>query len=783
MPLTLLRYGIHFLFVTALTIGAVAAWATLDALDGKTDELVRHARVDAWTTQQTEVRSYQFLLAVSEYVAGNEAISLDDLHKYLRELKGTAAFLNLEELSPDVQAMPGKQDLRAEFSNALKEIEILLIGGAKRRGDIDFLLNIEAILSPWLTDLQRLMLNLTHIRLELQKRDLANAARLISVNRYLLIAIVGLGAVFLTIVSIEARAARRAEATARLDRGRFQDFAETASDWLWETDPDLIVTFVSDQIEGFSGKPAPHYIGLSLHQFVTELNGEQEAPSIETMISGYQGFRNCLLGSVDGQRFMRISGNAVHDDASKFLGFRGSCSDISSEVRREERIRFLAEHDHLTGLANRSFLQKQLRLMLEGMQAGRDGRGKLLVLDLDGFKDINDTFGHDVGDNLLIGIAERLSNELRSTDVVARLGGDEFAIIQVYANEIKKIDPTLADRLLAVIKQPLKVAGFEFTVGTSIGMASFPKDGTSVETLMKAADLALYKAKAAKGDCAVAYHQDMSLRLKRRRRLEQDLGVALEHGDLQLNMQPQVDFTSQSMIGGEVLLRWQHPEFGNISPDVFVPIAEETGLILPLGRWVLEHACRAAQQYGTGLGNCLVAVNISPAQFIHQDLVKEITDVLDRTGLPPGNLELEITEGLLMRDQPLAVDTLNQLNDIAIKLAIDDFGTGYSSLSYLKRFRVHKVKIDKAFVHDLEHDQGDHTIVRAVVMMSQAFGFQTIAEGVETEAQRDRLIALGCDQAQGYLYGKPQPIDQFFQNYVNARAWTATANRPAITAI
>ena len=254
----------------------------------------------------------------------------------------------------------------------------------------------------------------------------------------------------------------------------------------------------------------------------------------------------------------------------------------------------------------------------------------------------------------------------------------------------------------------------------------------------------------------------MSQKLKRKRRLEQDLKQALEHGGLDLHVQPQVCLSDGRLIGGEALLRWRHPELGPIGPDVFIAIAEETGLILPLGRWVLEQACAAAKRWSENLPGCVIAVNVSPAQFTHQNLVQEVSNVLDMTGLDPQSLELEITESLLMRDQELAVGTLAQLDAMGIRLAIDDFGTGYSSLSYLKRFRVHKVKIDRAFVQDLEHDQSDHSIVRAVVMMSQALGFKTIAEGVETEAQRQKLIDLGCDEAQGYLFGKPEPVERFF---------------------
>lgn len=764
-----IRQGIHALLAVALLITAAVAWETLDALDGKADDLVRHARVDAWTTQQAESQSYEFLLALSEYVAGNKSLSLVDIRQRLGDLKTAAALLNIEDRSPNVQAIPGKLDLRADFAEALGKVEALLEDNADASRDITLLIDVKSILGPWLTNLQRLTVNLTHIRLELQKRDLGNASRLIGLNRYILLAIIGVGAVFVTLISIEARAARRAEAVAHVDRSRFQDFAETASDWLWEADADLVLTFVSDQVEVFSGIPATNYLGLPVSSFISKLDEYESTIPLVQALDRRQPFRNLFLSFADEQQFLRVSGNPSFSETGRFLGFRGSCADVSKEVKREGHIRFLAEHDHLTGLSNRTFLQTKLKSILEeGL--GDSNQGALMILDLDGFKDINDTFGHDVGDTLIIAVGERLSDELDRSDVIARLGGDEFAIVSLDTNISDQDCAALADRLLQVVKRPFHVAGFEFVVGTSIGVARFPSDGTTVKDLMKAADLALYAAKAAEGNCAVPYHPKMSDRLKRRRQLEQDLKLALENRSLELYVQPQVDFASGHIIGGEALLRWQHPDLGPIGPDVFIPVAEETGLILPLGRWVLETACQSTVHWTSMLNDGQIAVNVSPAQFIHQNLVREVADILDRTGLPPRNLELEITEGLLMRDHQLAIATLGELDDMGVKLAIDDFGTGYSSLSYLKRFRVHKVKIDKAFVHNLQHDRGDHSIVQAVVMMSKAFGFQTIAEGVETVAQRDRLIALGCDQAQGYLYGKPLPINNFFQKYVSAEA-------------
>lgn len=769
MNLRFVRLGTYALLAIVLLVGCAAAWVTLNALAGKADDLVRHARVDAWTTQQTEHQAYRFLLSLSEHVAGNEAISLADVRDHLGHLKSAARFLNLHERSPEIQVIPGKEDLRSDFLDALALIETSLVERPDARGDLALLLEARSALSPWLSELQELLVNLTHVRIELQKRDLTNASTLIGFNRQLLLAIAIFGAIFLTLVSVEARDARRAEATARIERGRFQDFAETASDWLWETDANLRLTFVSDQIESFSGLLATSYHAKFASSFLKQLDAESDTTGLDDMLSRQAPFRNLLVGSEDQQRFLSISGNPTYDEKGVFVGFRGTCSDISDDVRREGRIRFLAEHDHLTGLANRAFLQKQLRIILEGERID-DRQGFLLMLDLDGFKDINDTFGHDVGDALIVALADRLQSELRRTDLIARLGGDEFAIVRS-GEELTEISgEMLSDRVLALVKQPFNVKGYEFVVGTSIGIARFPHDGTTVEALMKAGDLALYAAKAADGDRAITYHIGMSEHLERRRQLEHDLRLALETDALDLYVQPQFDFTRERFIGGEALLRWHHADLGPISPEVFIPIAEETGLILPLGRWVLETACGMAKRWSSTFDDGLIAVNISPAQFTHQDLVREVTDVLAKTGLPPQNLELEITEGLLMRDHQLAIDMLGRLDEMGVKLAIDDFGTGYSSLSYLKRFRVHKVKIDKAFVRDLEHDRGDHSIVQAVVMMSKAFGFQTIAEGVETPAQRNRLIALGCDQAQGYFYGKPQPIEDFFEAYAKMRA-------------
>ena len=759
-----LRYGSHGLLAIILVVGAAAAWQMLQALDSKTDMLSRHLRVDLWTTQEAEVEGYQLRHALSRHIAGDKEVTVGSIRGHLTKLRQVVALLAVENRVKDLDDVPGGDDLVAGFNQALDQLETFFVGRHDLNGDLALLRQTDAVLTPWLQQLRRLMSSLTHIRLELQDRDSAKIGQLIQLNRWLLLTVVGAAFLFIGLLATELRNARRAEAEARADRSRFQDFAEIASDWLFETDARLNFRFVSEQVEASTGLPATHFTGGPARCLFAE-SGDKGAPSpIMAAIEDRRVFRDVTMSLNNNQLFLRISGKPVLSEAGEFLGFRGIGTDISSEVKRKERIRFLAERDALTGLFNRSFFLDGLRVILDS--AGKDAtKVSILILDLDKFKDINDTFGHDVGDALIVLAAERLSGCLCSSDLLARLGGDEFAIVHRQTVADPETLDKLTDRLLCTINTPMQVEGFEFVIGTSIGVAHFPRDGASVEDLMKAADLALYGAKAEGRNRAMAYRQEMSEKLRRKRRLEADLRQALENDALQLHVQPQVNLHNECLTGGEALVRWHHPELGPIGPDVFIPIAEETGLILPLGRWVMETACREAKRSLDRFGDGIIAVNVSPAQFTHQDLVEEVAGVLDRTGLPADNLELEITEGLLMRDHHLAVQTLDRLHEMGVKLAIDDFGTGYSSLSYLKRFRVHKIKIDKAFVGDLDHDQDDSAIVHAVIMMSKALGFETLAEGVETAEQRRRLLKLGCDQAQGYYYGKPCPIGAFFQNY------------------
>ena len=446
-----------------------------------------------------------------------------------------------------------------------------------------------------------------------------------------------------------------------------------------------------------------------------------------------------------------------------FIGFllaemRAARRAEHSATESERRTRYIAEHDVLTDLPNRMLFGRRLQ---EAMARAQDQGCEvaLHVLDLDGFKDLNDTFGHDFGDQLLIAVAARLGEVLNPDDVLVRLGGDEFAVIQNSACASTAWEAA-AQNLLAAFEQPFVLYDRQIQLATSIGIARFPADGQTAEDLLKAADLALYTAKERRG-CVVAFHVDMLDQLQTRKQIEEALRRALVSDGLQLFYQPQVSLRDGRCTGAEALVRWEHEEFGWVSPATFIPIAEESGLILPLGRWVLETACRDALHWTGAAADAVVAVNVSPSQFTHDDIVEQVRSVLALTGLPPHRLELEITEGLLMRDEEAAIVTLDALHELGVKLAIDDFGTGYSSLSYLKRFNVHKLKIDRAFVRDIENDRDDQKIVRAIVELASGLGMETIAEGIETAEQLHVLSRLRCEEGQGYLFARPLPLADF----------------------
>ncbi len=423
--------------------------------------------------------------------------------------------------------------------------------------------------------------------------------------------------------------------------------------------------------------------------------------------------------------------------------------DITERKRSEARIIHMARHDALTGLPNRTLLHERIENALAA--AGQAERAAILYLDLDGFKLINDTFGHPVGDALLCRVADRLQGAVRRTDFVARLGGDEFAIVQAGRDQPTGADD-LAARIVEVLQAPFEIQGQGIAIGTSIGIALAEEPGVTSDTLLRRADVALYQAKAAGRGTWRVFAPAMDAQIQRRHRLAVDLRRALAEAQFELHYQPLMETRTQTLTGFEALMRWRHPQQGLISPAEFIPLAEETGLIGPMGAWALAKACTDAAGWPASIK---VAVNLSSVQFTRGDLVQDVAQALAESGLRPGRLELEITESVLLKDDEATFDILHRLRALGLRISMDDFGTGYSSLSYLRRFPFDKLKIDQCFVRNLAREDGSIAIVRAMVGLGKALDMDVLAEGVETAEQAAILEAEGCDELQGYLFSKP----------------------------
>src|SRR5450759_5376887 len=431
-------------------------------------------------------------------------------------------------------------------------------------------------------------------------------------------------------------------------------------------------------------------------------------------------------------------------------GWVATHEDITARLLAEEKIKHLAHYDALTDLPNRVTFYERMETALSRQR--RSEFVAVLSLDLDRFKSVNDTLGHPVGDLLLQAAADRMRSCVRSEDLVARLGGDEFAIVQGSSTQSSDVS-ALATRLIEAVGAPYDLDGHQVIVGTSVGSAVAPTDGNKPDQLMKNADLALYRAKANGGGAFRFFEAEMDARMQARHALELDLRKAIVNGEFELYYQPIIDVKTKQITSCEALLRWHHPERGMVSPVEFIPVAEHTGLIVPLGEWVLRQACAEAVRWPK---HVTIAVNLSPAQFKSRNLVPTVVNALAASGLPATRLELEITELVLVQENEGAFAILHQLRDLGIKIAMDDFGTGYSSLGYLRSFPFDKIKIDQSFIQDLPAKQDSVAIVRAVVGLSSSLGITTTAEGVETEEQLATLTAEGCNEFQDFLFSLPK---------------------------
>ena len=509
-------------------------------------------------------------------------------------------------------------------------------------------------------------------------------------------------------------------------------------------------------IEMYGLKPDSVYPGIALRDLIRL---RHEAGSFPAMtLEEYYASRNAVaVGNVPSDTEVELTNGKIFEIHHRPMpdgGWVATHEDITQRRRVEARIVHLAHHDVLTGLPNRALLMERLAEAMKRVQRG--GKVALHLFDLDHFKNVNDTFGHPVGDKLLQFVSERLKRVVREIDTVARMGGDEFAIIQIGLEQSSDAS-LLAKRVIEVVSAPYEISGNQIIVGTSVGIAMAPTDGEAGDDLIRHADLALYRSKA-EGRCTYRFFElGMDAAMQLRRALEADLRNGLTAGEFELHYQPIVHMPSGEITGCEALLRWRHPQKGIIMPETFIPLAEEIGLIIPLGEWVIREACKVAAQWPASIK---IAVNLSPNQFRNSDLCHVVIGALAASGLSPERLELEITETVLLRSNEVTLATFGRLHGIGVRIAIDDFGAGYSSLSYLQKFHFDNIKIDRSFIKDVTDSRTSRSIVRAIAAMANGLGMMSTAEGVETEEQKAVLFAEGCSNMQGHLFGHPLPADQ-----------------------
>ncbi len=470
-------------------------------------------------------------------------------------------------------------------------------------------------------------------------------------------------------------------------------------------------------------------------------------------------------------RTERIPGRILHllieNDwtGTQLTRVRGTAQDVTDARKAEAEIQQLAHYDALTGLPNRSLWLLRARAALQAAQRHHDTLA-ILFLDLDHFKTVNDSLGHTTGDKLLISVARRLADSVREEDVLARLGGDEFVALLPRLTRPEDA-ATVAQKMLSALTTPIEIDGHELNLSVSIGIAVFPGDGSDVDTLLKHADIAMYGAKDAGRNNYQFFVADMNVRALERMMLETGLRRAIERDELVLHYQPQIDVVQDRVIGAEALVRWNHPELGLIMPDRFIPIAEDSGLIVPLGSWVMREACRQQARWrDEGHGELTVAINISALQFRRPDFVDGIRSILADSGASADAIEFEITESVLMQPSEDLSRVLSHLRELGLTLALDDFGTGYSSLAYLKRFPISRLKLDRSFIQDLPGDAEDAAVSTAALSMARDLGMHVVAEGVENAAQRDFLAERGCRFMQGYLFARPLPAEAFEERFL-----------------
>ncbi|RKZ57522.1 MAG: two-component system response regulator, partial [Gammaproteobacteria bacterium] len=547
----------------------------------------------------------------------------------------------------------------------------------------------------------------------------------------------------------------------------------TSPDIIYILDQDGHFTFINERIEsllGFSKEEivGKHYSFLVHHDDMEQAKyvfnerrvGTRAAKNIELRLKCKNDGGSCHFDN----RTLPIELNAMgmyegknNDGNNSYTGTYGVARDVTERKLAEETISFQAYHDLLTKLPNRALLRDRLSIAIN--QAKRDDE-KLAVmfLDLDRFKNINDSLGHMIGDELLQQVSSRLKNCIRQADTLARFGGDEFTLLLPKLQNGRDDASKLAEKITNTLKKPFNIDGHELYVSVSIGIALYPQDGTQMDNLIKHADVAMYHVKGQGKNGYQFYSNEMNIPYIENLSLDTGIHRALDNDEFNLVYQPQVNLRSGEIVGIEALLRWEHPEHGTVSPCEFIPFAEESGLIVDIGYWVLKSACAELSRWRiAGLPEIRMSINVSARQLVEKDIVQNIISIIESYDVPGHCLEIEITENAIMEDMESVIRKLQELSDYGLTIAIDDFGTGYSSLSYLHKLPIHTLKIDRTFLKECHIKKCDNTIINTIVAMAKALDLNVIAEGVETQRQLEYLREIDCDEAQGFLFGKPLP--------------------------
>lgn len=547
---------------------------------------------------------------------------------------------------------------------------------------------------------------------------------------------------------------------------RYRSIFENTVEGIFQTTEDGRYLSANPALAKLYGYPAPNELISNLNDIENQLyvdrNKRKEFSELMKLRGRVTNFESQVYRRDGSVIWISENARSVKDSHGNLLYYEGTVEDITERKENSAIIEYQATHDDLTGLPNRTLLKDRLHQAILNAERSQSQLAVVFV-DLDQFKDINDSMGHHVGDQLLISMAERLSSCIRDSDTVARPGGDEFVLLLPNLQSIETLSHTL-QRILSTVSQPCYIEPREFVVTCSLGISMFPQDGHDTDTLLKHADNAMYKAKQTGKNNFQFYTRELNAMLLERLELEYHLRHAIKNNEFELYFQPKMSIHSGRITGLEALLRWHSSIHGMVSPKRFIPIAEESVLIEQIGEWVLEEACRQSLYLHQQTGQILpIAINISPQQFYKPDLPEIIEKTISQSKLNPFLIELEITEGTIVRQPSKFIEILLRLKSLGIRLAIDDFGTGYSSMSYLKNFPIDHLKIDQSFVKNLEDDITNQAILRAIVALGKNLGLEVIAEGVETESQKNFLAAIGCDQVQGYLFGKPMNMQDLLE--------------------